>query len=154
MDTLGPRDKDKRDREKREVERIACYVYYACESVTEDVLRLTGNYVKNIRNGEQKITLANLDVALNADRALMELRTKLRNEEEAESPSAFGFLSEFEELIAEETEHADKAATGSSQTYEAVAVEFLRDERRFVRELNRINVFRRRIEAVATEEDK
>ncbi|CAI2353551.1 unnamed protein product [Caenorhabditis sp. 36 PRJEB53466] len=152
-ETLGPREKDKRDREKREVERIASYVYYACESVTEDVLRLTGNYVKNIRNSEQKITLANLDVALNADRALMELRTKLRNEEEAESPGGFGFLAEFEEFVAEETEHAEKA-TVNTQTYEAVAVEFLRDERRFIRELNRINVFRRRIESVATEEDK
>lgn len=83
----------------------------------------------------------------------MELRTKLRNEEEAESPGGFGFLAEFEEFVAEETEHAEKASV-NTQTYEAVAVEFLRDERRFIRELNRINVFRRRIESVATEEDK
>ncbi|EGT43548.1 CBN-SOS-1 protein [Caenorhabditis brenneri] len=150
-ETLGPREKEKKDREKKEIERSACYIYYACESVTEDVLRLTGNYVKNIRNSEQKITTANLDVALNADRALMELRTKLRNEEEAESPGGFGVLADFEELVAEETEHAGKISS-NSQTYESVAVDFLRDERRFIRELNRINVFRRRIESVATSE--
>ncbi|UMM32472.1 hypothetical protein L5515_006244 [Caenorhabditis briggsae] len=153
-ETLGPRDKDQKERGKKEIDRIACYIYYACESVTEDILRLTGNYVKNIRNSEQKITMANLDVALNADRALMELRTKLRNEEEAESPGGFGFLAEFEEFVAEETEHAAAAAATSSnrQTYESVAVDFLRDERRFIRELNRINVFRRRIESIATSE--
>ncbi|KAF1752848.1 hypothetical protein GCK72_019403 [Caenorhabditis remanei] len=150
-ETLGPREKEKKDREKKEIERIAVFIYYICDSVTEDVLRLTGNYVKNIRNSEQKITMANLDVALNADRALMELRTKLRNEEEAESPGGFGFLAEFEEFVAEETEHSEKAST-SRQTYESVAVDFLRDERRFIRELNRINVFRRRIESIATSE--
>ncbi|NP_001360576.1 Son of sevenless homolog [Caenorhabditis elegans] len=151
-ETLGPREKEKKDREKKEIERIACYIYYACESVTEDVLRLTGNYVKNIRNSEQKITMANLDVAMNGDKALMELRTKLRNEEEAESPGGFGFLSEFEEFVAEETE---EKTLSNSQTYESVAVDFLRDERRFIRELNRINVFRRRIESVAaTDVDK
>uniref|UniRef100_A0A1I7U6D6 DH domain-containing protein n=1 Tax=Caenorhabditis tropicalis TaxID=1561998 RepID=A0A1I7U6D6_9PELO len=150
-ETLGPREKEKKDREKKEIEKCACYIYYACESVTEDVLRLTGNYVKNIRNSEQKITMANLDVALNADRALMELRTKLRNEEEAESPGGFGVLSDFEEFVAEETEHPGKSSS-NSQTYESVAVDFLRDERRFIRELNRINVFRRRIESVATSE--
>lgn len=70
-ETLGPREKEKKDREKKEIERIACYIYYACESVTEDVLRLTGNYVKNIRNSEQKITMANLDVAMNGDKVLL-----------------------------------------------------------------------------------
>ncbi|CCG58603.1 Protein CBR-SOS-1 [Caenorhabditis briggsae] len=65
-----------------------------------------------------------------------------------------GFLAEFEEFVAEETEHAAAAAATSSnrQTYESVAVDFLRDERRFIRELNRINVFRRRIESIATSE--
>lgn len=146
-ESLGPRDRDPRG--KKEIERIACYIYYVCEAITEDVLSLTGKYVKGIRNSEQKITMANLVVALNADRDLMELRTKLRNEEEAESPGGFGFLAEFEEFVAEETEVAT-TSSANRQTYESVAVDFLRDERRFIRELNRINVFRRRIESKAT----
>ncbi|CAB3396795.1 unnamed protein product [Caenorhabditis bovis] len=151
-DVLGTREKEKRDRDKKEIDRMAAYIYYACESVTEDIVRLTGNYVKNIRNGEQKITMANLDVALNADRALMELRTKLKNEEEAESPGGFGFLAEFDDYVAEEFDPNQQS--NSKQTYESVSAEFLRDERRFIRELNRINVFKRRMESVLVDDDK
>ncbi|CAI5453144.1 unnamed protein product [Caenorhabditis angaria] len=160
-ETLGPREKEKRDREKREIEKMASYIYFACESIAEDIIRLTGNYVKNIRNSDPKITFANLDVALNADRALMELRIKLKNEEEAESPGGFGFLAEFDEFVSEETENknvanesSNKSKSSTKSTYESIAVEFLRDERRFIRELNRINVFRRRIETVAIDEDR
>ncbi|CAD6193435.1 unnamed protein product [Caenorhabditis auriculariae] len=157
-EVLGYREKEKKDKEKREVERIASYIYYACESLTEDILRLTGNYVKNIRNSEQKITLQNLDVALCADRALMELRIKLKNEEEAESPGGFGFLAEFDDYVAEQVDETAQAVghgpNVTPDTYESVGVEFLRDERRFIRELNRINVFRRRLESVLIDEDK
>lgn len=142
-DSLGIKDKDRRDRDKKEIEKIANYIYYTCESLIEDILRHTGKFVKNLRNDDVKITHQNLDVALSADRALQELRNRLKNETEAESPSAVP-LSEFNDYLSEQTEGVSKP----KQTYEAVAKEMLREERKFIRELNRINIFRRRMESV------
>ncbi|PAV56933.1 hypothetical protein WR25_10109 isoform B [Diploscapter pachys] len=103
----------------------------------------------------------------------MELNFKLNNEDEAlnESSSPGGFLSNFHDFDPFDgvegqppktpglTPTSPVAAHFSmpSQvvaTYESVANEFLKDERSYLRELNRINIFRRRLESVAGEDTK
>ena len=39
-----------------------------CDYITQDILKWTGHYVKNIRNGQLTISLQNLQIALNADK--------------------------------------------------------------------------------------
>ncbi|KAK5978780.1 hypothetical protein GCK32_011228, partial [Trichostrongylus colubriformis] len=67
-DNLG-REKDKKDREKdKEIDKMSYYLIAICEGISEDIMKWTGNYVKNIRNSDKKINLQNLKIALSADK--------------------------------------------------------------------------------------
>ncbi|KHJ93277.1 RasGEF domain protein [Oesophagostomum dentatum] len=147
-DNLG-REKDKKDREKdKEIEKMSYYLIAICEGISEDIMKWTGNYVKNIKDSDMKINLANLKIALNADKALMQLSNALRNDEDDQSPS--GFLSNFYEFDLDESDEDKEQNT----TYESIASDFLKEERLYLRELNQVNVFRRRLESVLQDEDK
>ncbi|KIH42421.1 hypothetical protein ANCDUO_27594, partial [Ancylostoma duodenale] len=111
-------------------------------------MKWTGNYVKNIRNSDMKINLQNLKIALSADKALMQLSNSLRNDDDDQSPG--GFLSNFYEFDLDESDEEKEQNT----TYESVASDFLKEERLYLRELNQVNVFRRRLESVLQDEDK
>ncbi|VDK61989.1 unnamed protein product [Cylicostephanus goldi] len=154
-DNLG-REKDKKDREKdKEIDKMSHYLIAICEGISEDIMKWTGNYVKNIKNSDLKINLANLKIALSADKALMQLSNSLRNDDDDQSPG--GFLSNFYEFDLDESDEEVEQNT----TYESVgrlflriASDFLKEERLYLRELNQVNVFRRRLEAVLQDEDK
>ncbi|XGW05454.1 hypothetical protein V3C99_016090 [Haemonchus contortus] len=147
-DNLG-REKDKKDREKdKEIDKMAYYLIAICEGISEDIMKWTGNYVKNIRNSDKKINLQNLKIALSADKALMQLSNSLKNDEEDQSPG--GFLSNFYEFDLDDSDDEEQKYT----SYESIASDFLKEERLYLRELNQVNVFRRRLESVLQDEDK
>ncbi|VDL77458.1 unnamed protein product [Nippostrongylus brasiliensis] len=147
-DNIG-REKDKKDREKdKEIDKMSYYLIAICEGISEDIMKWTGNYVKNIRNSDKKINLQNLKIALSADKALMQLSNSLRNDDDDQSPG--GFLSNFYEFDLDESDDDEQ----KHATYESIASDFLKEERLYLRELNQVNVFRRRLEAVLQDEDK
>uniref|UniRef100_A0A0K0CYQ2 DH domain-containing protein n=1 Tax=Angiostrongylus cantonensis TaxID=6313 RepID=A0A0K0CYQ2_ANGCA len=148
QDSMG-REKDKKDREKdKEIDKMAYYLIAICEGISEDIMKWTGNYVKNIRNSDMKINLQNLKIALNADKALMQLCNSLRNDDDDQSPG--GFLSNFYDFDLDDSDEEKEQNT----SYESIASDFLKEERLYLRELNQVNVFRRRLEAVLQDEDK
>ncbi|VDN38205.1 unnamed protein product [Cylicostephanus goldi] len=113
-DNLG-REKDKKDREKdKEIDKMSHYLIAICEGISEDIMKWTGNYVKNIKNSDLKINLANLKIALSADKALMQLSNSLRNDDDDQSPG--GFLSNFYEFDLDESDEEVEQNT----TYESV----------------------------------
>uniref|UniRef100_A0A1I7XI75 DH domain-containing protein n=1 Tax=Heterorhabditis bacteriophora TaxID=37862 RepID=A0A1I7XI75_HETBA len=151
-DNLGHREKERRDREKdKEIEKMAFYIIAICEVISEDILKWTGNYVKNIRDSDLKINLQNLKIALSADKALMELTSSLNNDDDDQSPG--GFLSNFFDYDVYENDVSGEPVPRNT-TYESIANEFLKEERLYLRELNQVNVFRRRFEASLQDEDK
>ncbi|KAJ1348700.1 hypothetical protein KIN20_004057 [Parelaphostrongylus tenuis] len=147
-DSLG-REKDKKDREKdKEIDKMTYYLIAICEGISEDVIKWTGNYVKNIRDSDMKINLQNLKIALNADKALMQLCNSLRNDDDEQSPGCL--LSNFYDFDLDDSVEDREQNT----SYESIASDFLKEERLYLRELNQVNVFRRRLEAVLQDEDK
>ncbi|KJH49616.1 RasGEF domain protein [Dictyocaulus viviparus] len=148
-DSLG-KEKEKKDREKdKEIDKMACYLIAICEGVSEDIMKWTGNYVKNIRDSDMKINLQNLKIALSADKALMQLCNSLRNDDEDQSPGSF--LSNFYEF---DLDDSDNEKEQKNISYESIASDFLKEERLYLRGLNQVNVFRRRLETVLQDEDK
>ncbi|VDL80810.1 unnamed protein product [Nippostrongylus brasiliensis] len=118
-DNIG-REKDKKDREKdKEIDKMSYYLVAICEGISEDIMKWTGNYVKNIRNSDKKINLQNLKIALSADKALMQLSNSLRNDDDDQSPG--GFLSNFYEFDLDESDDDEQ----KHATYESVYLRLL-----------------------------
>lgn len=93
-------------------------LYYAAvlDYIAADLLKLVGNYVKNIRKVD--ISIQDVDVAMYADRALLEL-----------------FFQEDDEPLYLETQIPQ---TNGVLTYEQVVNDFVAEERLFIRELKLI----------------
>ncbi|KHN81845.1 Son of sevenless -like protein 1 [Toxocara canis] len=124
-------------------EKVVLYILSVIEYVTADILKWTGNYVKNIRKGNHTIGLQNLKIALSADKSLMELTEMLYNEDEA---STAGILNEIGEENWKITQEL---------TYEKVSRDFNHEEEQYLRDLNLIiHVFRRRFESAFGVDDK
>ncbi|CAI4223522.1 unnamed protein product [Auanema sp. JU1783] len=147
---VGSRENDKRDRElEKEIERMGFFTQAVCEILTEDILKWTGNYVKHIRSTDPKITLQNLQIAMNADKGLMQLTSCVNNEEE--DVFIGGFFSNFCEY---NEDIVDSQISMPNVTYESIAHEFLKEERLYLRELNQTNIFVKRLESYLNETDK
>uniref|UniRef100_A0A0R3R290 E3 ubiquitin-protein ligase n=1 Tax=Brugia timori TaxID=42155 RepID=A0A0R3R290_9BILA len=80
-------------------EEVMLYLLSVIEYIAADILKWTGNYVKNIRKCDPTIGLQNLKIALSADTSLMELTEMLYNEEET---STAGILNDNVEDIVQE----------------------------------------------------
>ncbi|MCP9264846.1 Son of sevenless-like protein 1 [Dirofilaria immitis] len=121
-------------------EEVMLYLLSVIEYIAADILKWTGNYVKNIRKCDPTIGLQNLKIALSADTSLMELTEMLYNEEET---STAGILNENVEDIVQE------------MSYEEASRDFNREEAQYLRDLNLIiHVFRRRFETVFEDSDE
>uniref|UniRef100_A0A1I8EUC8 RasGEF domain-containing protein n=1 Tax=Wuchereria bancrofti TaxID=6293 RepID=A0A1I8EUC8_WUCBA len=119
-------------------EEVMLYLLSVIEYIAADILKWTGNYVKNIRKCDPTIGLQNLKIALSADTSLMELTEMLYNEEET---STAGILNDNVEDIVQE------------MSYDEASRDFNREEAQYLRDLNLIiHVFRRRFE-IAFEDD-
>ncbi|VDK53731.1 unnamed protein product [Anisakis simplex] len=124
-------------------DKVMLYILSVIEYVAADILKWTGNYVKNIRKGNHTIGLQNLKIALSADKSLMELTEMLYNEEEASTAGILNDLAEENWKITQEL------------TYEKVSRDLNHEEEQYLRDLNLIlHVFRRRFEAAFGENDK
>ncbi|CAJ0929434.1 unnamed protein product, partial [Mesorhabditis belari] len=144
---LGLKDKEKKDREK-EIEKMALFVLNLCDYLTEDMLKWAGHYVKNVRNVTMSISLQNLQIALNADKNLMELTEIVHNgDEDSEGLSLTGTTLLFDfDLNNDEERHQRVEAD-----YGKIAREFLHYESQYVSTLSLlVNVFRRRFETACT----
>ncbi|KAL3985331.1 RasGEF domain family protein [Acanthocheilonema viteae] len=121
-------------------EEVMLYLLSVIEYIAADILKWTGNYVKNIRKCDPTIGLQNLKIALSADTSLMELTEMLYNEEET---STSGILNDNVEDIVQE------------MSYEEASRDFNREEAQYLRDLNLIiHVFRRRFETVFENSDE
>uniref|UniRef100_A0A1I7VDK9 Son of sevenless-like protein 1 n=1 Tax=Loa loa TaxID=7209 RepID=A0A1I7VDK9_LOALO len=121
-------------------EEVMLYLLSVIEYIAADILKWTGNYVKNIRKCDPTIGLQNLKIALSADTSLMELTEMLYNDEET---STAGILNDNVEDIVQE------------MSYEEASRDFNRDEAQYLRDLNLIiHVFRRRFETVFEDSDE
>ncbi|OZC09742.1 hypothetical protein X798_03145 [Onchocerca flexuosa] len=121
-------------------EEVMLYLLSVIEYIAADILKWTGNYVKNIRKCDPSIGLQNLKIALSADTSLMELTEMLYNEEET---STTGILNDNVEDIVQE------------MSYEEASRDFNREEAQYLRDLNLIiHVFRRRFETVFDDSDE
>ncbi|VDN07168.1 unnamed protein product [Thelazia callipaeda] len=121
-------------------EEVMLYLLSVIEYIAADILKWTGNYVKNIRKCDPTIGLQNLKIALCADTSLMELTEMLYNEDET---STVGILNDNVEDIVQE------------MSYEEASRDFNREEAQYLRDLNLIiHVFRRRFETVFDDSDE
>ncbi|XP_063427477.1 son of sevenless homolog 2-like [Mytilus trossulus] len=100
--------------------QVTVYIVAVLEYIAADILKLTGNYVRNIKHKE--ITSQDIKVAICADQVLMDMFSQ---EEEVSMP-------ELEEPIRLE-----------SLTYEEIVKDFIFEETQYMRDLNMIiKVFR------------
>ncbi|VDK70156.1 unnamed protein product [Litomosoides sigmodontis] len=121
-------------------EEVMLYLLSVIEYIAADILKWTGNYVKNIKKCDPTIGLQNLKIALSADTSLMELTEMLYNEEET---STAGILNDNVEDIVHE------------MSYDGASRDFNREEAQYLRDLNLIiHVFRRRFETVFENSDE
>ncbi|KAK3580871.1 hypothetical protein CHS0354_032932 [Potamilus streckersoni] len=99
---------------------VTVYIVAVLEYIAADILKLTGNYVKNIKHSE--ITSQDIKVAICADQVLMDMFSQ---EEEVSLP-----------LVEEPTRQ-------ESLSYEGIVKDFILEENQFMRDLNMIiKVFR------------
>lgn len=102
--------------------QVTIYIVAVLEYIAADILKLTGNYVKNIRHPE--ISLQDIKVAMCADKVLMEM-----------------FFQDDEGAMVVQENIIDQHSV--SQSYEEVLKDFILEENQFLRELNMIiRVFR------------
>ncbi|MFH4981408.1 hypothetical protein AB6A40_008117 [Gnathostoma spinigerum] len=125
-------------------EKVVLSILSVIDYVAADILKWTGNYVKNIRQGDRTIGLQNLKIALNADKSLIELTDMLWNEkDDCGSDGIICSCSDDSQF------HTDEL------TYERVCRDFKHDEEEYLRDLIFvINVFRRKLEDAFMENDE
>lgn len=100
---------------------VTVYIVAVLEYIAADILKLTGNYVKNIKHSE--ITLQDIKVAICADQVLMDMFSQ--EETEVSLP-----------LV-------DEPIRRESLTYEDIVKDFILEENQYLHDLNMIiKVFR------------
>ncbi|KAK2709492.1 hypothetical protein QYM36_013224, partial [Artemia franciscana] len=113
--------------------QVSLYIMGVLECIGADILNLSGSYVKNIRH--IKITVEDVEVAMWADKALMDL---FHQDEDVSS-------------VLLEDEHV----TGSSLTYDEVVKNLIHEEKQYLRDLHMIiKVFREQIASLVNPSSK
>lgn len=108
------------------------YLCTLVEYMAADVLKLAGNYVKNIRN--EKIHAQDVRIAINADTVLIDLLFGEEDDYEHQQTSNLGTIPE---------EAAEDGADDEGVSYDIVAKELIHEEKQFIKDLNFIiKVFR------------
>ncbi|XP_019371424.1 PREDICTED: son of sevenless homolog 1 [Gavialis gangeticus] len=103
--------------------QVSVYIVAVLEYISADILKLVGNYVRNIRHYE--ITKQDIKVAMCADKVLMDM-----------------FHQDVEDISAL-TLSDEEPSTSGEQTYYDLVKSFMAEVRQFIRELNLIiKVFR------------
>ncbi|XP_027552781.1 son of sevenless homolog 1 isoform X2 [Neopelma chrysocephalum] len=103
--------------------QVSVYIVAVLEYISADILKLVGNYVRNIRHYE--ITKQDIKVAMCADKVLMDM-----------------FHQDVEDLSAL-TLSDEEPSTSGEQTYYDLVKSFMAEVRQYIRELNLIiRVFR------------
>uniref|UniRef100_A0A803TV27 SOS Ras/Rac guanine nucleotide exchange factor 1 n=1 Tax=Anolis carolinensis TaxID=28377 RepID=A0A803TV27_ANOCA len=103
--------------------QVSLYIVAVLEYISADILKLVGNYVRNIRHDE--ITKQDIKVAMCADKVLMDM-----------------FHQDVED-ISTLTLSDEEPSTSGEQTYYDIVKSFMAEVRQYIRELNLIiKVFR------------
>uniref|UniRef100_A0A915JI97 DH domain-containing protein n=1 Tax=Romanomermis culicivorax TaxID=13658 RepID=A0A915JI97_ROMCU len=104
--------------------QVVNYVLSILQYIAQDVLRLTGNYVKNIRH--TIITFQDLKVAMTADNVLMDLF--FRDEDQDLNSPAVDFLLE--------EQHLSSPLFADNLNYEQSVKSLIHQETQYLRDLN------------------
>ena len=105
--------------------QVTLYIVAVLEYIAADILKLTGNYVKNIKH--QEITLQDIKVAMCADKVLMDM-----------------FFQDDDDALPMGEEEQNYIRRGSL-TYEGIVKDLILEETQYMRDLNMIiKVFRSR----------
>lgn len=109
---------------------VSTFITALLEYIAVDILKLSGNYVINLRNNE--ITSQDIKVAMCADKVLMDLFYGNENDEVSGDKDDDNL---FFDMFASSSDLKD-SVDDSEMKYEDVIKEFLYEERSFLRDLN------------------